>query len=367
MPKFLFKTNLLVLITIYQCGYSGSVLSSRLIGSPFLLPNTRSMSMGGLAIANPDSTCINTINPADLSYIKNSILSLHYLYEYNHYQDQEAWSSSDYSNFNGFGFHIGLGHAWGIGIGLSPLTRIDYHLEIENSVADAAYIQSLEGRGGLNRFSFSLSWRPYSNLSLGLSGHYLFGEMQEASQINFLNADFNPTQDSSSTLDTRSELTTTFNNTENKGSIVFPDSWGFGLTWLIQRKGQIGIEIEQKDWSKLRINNLPIAGARESLRFGLGGQLQISQHPQAPYRQRIAYRIGLSHLPYASSDVNGKRIDEIWGTFGLGFPVFNNNAQIDIAIGIGKRGAVKSNGISENLFRLLITLSGGEKWFIRHY
>ncbi len=85
------------------------------------------------------------------------------------------------------------------------------------------------------------------------------------------------------------------------------------------------------------------------------------------YTKRIAYRLGFSYQPYFSLDPDGKTITEKWITMGIGFPISRSASQIDIAFAFGKRGSIKTNGLSENLFRLSLSITGGEKWFIRHY
>jgi hypothetical protein len=355
------------------------------------------MGMGGLAIANPDAYTISRINPANLSRIQTTRISLQYYYESNKYHDKNDWASSSYSNFDGFNFVVPIGKGIGFGTSLLPLTRVDYHLSFNDSLSGEEYIKSIEGSGGMNSFSLSLYLSLRSNFSIGINGHYIFGRIQEESTIDYNGIDFISTQDmyathhrgssltlgilyqplsslilggiytSKTKLDTETNKYTLTDTKSHSGNLLYPGSWGVGVTYILNNFIQFGMEYNQKNWTSLSINDIPVSGTKKTDRFVLGGEILPNRDPFAPYYKRMSYRFGLSYQPYLSTDLEGNDIKEISATLGFGFPFLMNKSQIDIALCFGKRGSIKTNNLSENLFRVSVTLTGGEKWFVRRY
>ena len=397
-PRF-FRFIILITFLFIQNVDGGSILSSKGVGLPFFHPNTRSMGMGGLSIAISDPFVISRINPAGLYMNQTTQLSLQYYFENNDYQDINGSASSNYSNFDGFTFAIPFGSGLNAAFGLAPFSRMDYQLSYPNSIETESYTKSVEGSGGLNTFSFSLCWALRSNLSLGLSGHYFFGKFKERWDVDYDDPGFISSKDEFTTKNWGFGLTTGFIyrpfraltigaiytpeiNLDNKttisyiyltedkpdqGSILLPASWGVGTTFQIIRGVLLGIEYYERNWSRLTINDTRIQGTRDVNRLSVGGEILPNRNPEASFFKRLAFRLGFTTQPYLSLDPNQNSITEQWVTMGIGIPLYMNAAQIDIALSYGKRGSLDSNNLSENMFRISLSLTGGEKWFIRRY
>jgi hypothetical protein len=101
--------------------------------------------------------------------------------------------------------------------------------------------------------------------------------------------------------------------------------------------------------------------------ISVGSELQISRNPMDPILQRLAFRLGASYQPYFAKDASGNDIHELMLTMGIGWPMFLNVAQIDLAVQVGRRGSLETNDFSEKLIRVSLSLTGGEKWFVRRY
>ena len=379
--------------------YGGTVLSSRGTGAPFSFSNARSMGMGGIAIALTDPLSPSRTNPAGLHRIKTAHLSLHYFYEKNTYRDEQDESVSQYSNFDGFTFVLPFGSGIGAALGLAPLTRMDYNLTFQESLSGESYTKSVEGNGGVNTFTLSLFFTIKSNLALGLSGHYYFGKMEEKWQVSYDGTGFLSTSDLFSTtthgygftagiyyrpvaslslgaictppvdVDTQTKTFYAFNLTQSEdhaGSLRLPLSWGVGTTYHINETALVGIDFFYQDWTRLTINDQEIQQTRKTYHIALGGEVTPSSDAFGSIIKRTAYRLGVAYQPYFSLDPDGNTIHEGWVTLGLGMPFYQNRARVDVALGIGKRGSLTSNGLSENLLRLTLAVSGGERWFVRH-
>ena len=393
--KFIIATTFLFIQNIN----AGSILSSKGVGLPFFHPNTRSMGMGGLSIAMPDPFAISRVNPAALYMNQTTLLSLQYYFENNDYRDINGRASSSYSNFDGFTFAIPFGSGLNAAFGLTPFSLMDYHLNYPNSIENESYTKSVEGSGGLNTFSFSLCWALRSNLSLGLTGHYYFGKFKERWDVEYDDPGFLSSKDEFSTKNWGLGFTTGFifrpvtaltigaiytpevnlDNqttisyvylTEDKpdqGSILLPASWGIGTTFHITRSLLLGVEYYEQNWSRLTINDSPIQGIRDINRLSVGGEIMPNRNPEASFFRRLAFRLGYTIQPYLSLDPMQNSITEQWVTMGIGIPLYMNAAQIDVAVSYGTRGSLDSNNLQENMFQISLSLTGGEKWFIRRY
>ncbi len=387
--------NLIFTFFILQNVIGGTILSSRGVGYPFSFPHSRSLGMGGVSIAVQDDHSISRINPANMSGISSTSLSIQYFYELNKYKDRHDAAISEYGNFDGFTFILPFGSGLSISGGLLPLTRIDYHLSFNNNLNDELYTKSIQGEGGLNAFLVSVIWRIHSHLSFGCTGKYLFGKIDEDWQIEYNGSAFSSTHDILSTknwgygftvgvnyspfsviklgaiyspgiaLNNRTEISH-FLRAKYKtinGSIDYPQSWGLGSVLYIWKNSMLGIDYERWNWSKLSINKQEIQNLRDTFRFALGFEFPYNTDPLNSYWSRIAFRLGLSYQPYFVLDLEGNTISEHMITIGFGLPFIMNDSQMDIALGYGRRGSLSVNGLQENLFRLSISLSGGEKWF----
>ena len=380
---------------------AGTILSSLGMGAPAPSPSVRSMGMGGLSIAYAHPMNLSRTNPAAIHLIDRSLLSAQYLYENNRYKDANGNALSQYSNFEGFNFAVPFGSGFGFGFGLVPLTRVDYHLSFEQELDGYAYTKGIEATGGLNTFELSVFGSVSWFLSLGLTGRYIFGQHEEVWSIAYADAGFESTEDRfstqnggfgftaglllkplsrlaigavispKSTLDMQIETANGYEEDADpdthESTLTLPSSWGVGLTYRFEGFGTVGVEYEYRDWTLLRIGDNVAEGMNTSGRIGLGCEIQTSTNPLDSFFSRMAYRMGVSYQPYFATDTEGRDIREIWFTTGLGIPLFMNAANVDMAFSYGLRGSVDTNGLQENLFRLSVSITAGEKWFIRRY
>jgi hypothetical protein len=380
---------------------AGSILSSKGLGIPYGHPNTRNLGMGSIAIAVLGPASIPRLNPACLYTCEVTQFSVQYFYERNRYNDDTGEVITDYSNFDGFSFIVPLGHGFGVSTGMSPLTRLDYKLAFQNTLDGESYTKSVEGLGGLNDFSFSMYWAPIQQLSIGLTGRFIFGNIKETWRVDYDGSNFISTNDVFTTknngfswtgglilrpinnvvlgcvyspnisISNTTETTYTYLPKDTlisyDGSLLYPSIWGIGFSYHVGKYSLIGIEYLNQNWSEMKINDEIVPDARNIGRFSFGTEIQLSRTMTDAYLKRISYRLGFSLQPYYVKDPEGNNIYESWMTIGLGLPLIRNMAQIDLALGYGTRGNSETNGFKENLFMVSLGITGGERWFIRRY
>ncbi len=397
------KTALFFLISLFiyiQNLFCGSILSSRGLGMNFEHPNTRAMGMGDFTIADTDVYTISRMNPASQFTHQISRISIYYFAMYNHYQDQyNGTANSQYSNFDGFSFFIPLHSTFGITSGLTPLTRMDYKISFDKAIGSYKYIKSVKGNGGLNSFDLSCHWAYKNFLSIGVTGRYIFGNINTTWRVDYDNNSFNPTKDYFSTknngfnykvgiilkpvssitigavytpeviLDNKTTISYIFSDSTLKyeGSIQYPGSYGFGISYQIKKVGLIGIDYLIYNWNSLLINDQNLSYTNNTNKFSFGFESAYSSNPAASYFKQIRYRLGYYHKPYLSLDPEGNSIYESCVTFGFGLPIKGRTSEINFAFNYGKRGSLDKNGLSENIYRVSLSLSIGEKWFQRRF
>lgn len=394
-----YRWIILIFFCITQLVSGGSILSSHGIGLPYDNPTVRAMGMGDVSLANPSSSRIDHTNPAGLAYIQTTQLMIQSVFHRNQYRDQESEATSNYANFDGFHFAIPFGKGLTTAFGIKPVTRIDYRIAFTDEIDSQEYTRSLEGSGGINRFALTASWTPVHQVSVGVRTSFILGRIIEESRNRFPSGSgFTSSHDRVSTyanglnwtigilvrptsnwtlggifspkarLDTDIDLYQIFNSSALEGgSIQYPATYGVGTSCVLFKKLLIGLDVQTIQWAQLKINESGVPDTQNSTRLSFGLEKLASTTPYVSYFKRIPVRAGIRFQPYYILDPDGNTISELWGTFGFGLPLFHNSSHIDFMIGYGRRGSLETNGLKEDLIRFGLSVTGGEKWFVRKY
>ena len=394
------KTILYIaLFSALSSSWADSILSSYGPGFYYRFPMARTMGMGGANIAFNDPTSISRINPAANTKLNYTTLMLQFAYEGNRCADDFDHANTGYANLDGFAFAIPLSRNASFLFGLQPWTRMNYHLSFEHTLQVTDYIKRIQGDGGINSMDISLSWAPHPMLSLGLTGHYLFGRLEETWRVEYDGNGFTNTNDvyatkneglswtagvlfqphrrlslgafytAESQLDNTTQYSTVYDGTGQSidGSLTMPACLGLGFQILAQKNLRITGDYEWQDWTEFKLTFRDRLTTTDVHRIAFGMEYLPSFNPMANYFKKITYRAGFSTQPFFGLDLEGNRIQETWFTVGAGIPFYMNVSQIDVALGFGRRGNLDNNGIKEDLVRLTLSWTGGERWFLRRY
>lgn len=375
---------------------ASSVLSSRGLGIPMQSFDARSAGMAGLSAAQSNPYSISGSNPAGLVSIRSTVLSLHFRSEISRYQTHENKASTNYSNFDGFIFALPFKSGLGIALQLRPLTRMQYTLSFRNEIDGQSYTKSVEGSGGVNSVSLSAFWGIRQNIAVGITGHYVFGKNSETWKVawddgdNFVGTNNNFSMKNSGfgisggfllkpvsrlmiggtfspkiRMQSTTDLFYVSSLETRSGNVDFPAGWSLGATAFLGKNAIWGLEYEERDWNHFSMERQGFQSFHKVGRIAAGGEFFSSPVPTVSYWRKMAYRIGFSYQPFYSSDILGKNLDEYWGTIGLGLPMQVGMSQIDAAFGVGRRGSLSANAISETLFKFFLSVTVGERWFVR--
>ncbi len=335
----------------------------------------------------------------------------------------DAQESSKVTNIDYISLAFSLKKGLGVGFGLMPYSSVGYNLESITERNDGNGETTLvtnrySGSGGLNRVYGSIGWALAKNLKIGVTANYNFGTLDNqrtqvvegvqfatfdnrTSIVNGLDVNYalsyTPVINKKYRLFTSLRVNTQGNlsarNEQVIGSLVAdPNSTSFGtqietlnvglgasglketglkiptittigLGFGEDRKWFLGGEYSMQalgDFSNpfLEVDNL---NYQDATTIAFGG-LYIPDHTSFKYLQRVTYRGGL-RSENTGMVVNGKAINNLGITFGVGLPLGRSYSNLNLGFEVGKRGTTDQNLIEEGYFKINIGLSLNDQWF----
>jgi hypothetical protein len=378
------------------------------LGDILLFGGSRISAMGGAGIGLIGDRFINRLNPAGLARI--SLTRFSGGFEYSKFASEDASETSDFArgDFGGLAIAIPISKDDGVVLSLesAPYSRVNYAIERLDNQLGIQSKQSYVGSGGLSTLSTAVSWSILNQFTLGLKFNYLYGRIRQEARIDFDDPKFTDSQTSRSTYysgftfvggliyeglsdalgmpslksltlgaivttptilnaDDEDILTTTqsFDTTRtSSSSFDLPAGFGGGFSYTFGTRYVMTGDVYMQQWASSNLPKVGNSDLRNSTRFGLGFEIMPERRVDS-YWQQVAYRIGFSyHSTYIK--VNGQGIDEYLVTGGLGLPIASD-ARLNLGFHVGFRGTT-SNGLQKDtIYKLSLSLSASEAWFIR--
>jgi len=383
--------------------------------------SVRNKSMGGLGIGTRDYFTVNIANPASYSAFD----STSFIFEgavYGHYTILKTDQISENIASANLG-HLLMGFPitkwWRSSVGLLPYSEVGYNIndfKYHENIGNTQYI--FAGDGGISKFNWGHSIRPLKNLSIGVNASYMFGTIDRVNKVTFpdsvymvstinnnimsvhdvdfefgaqfhtqlkdkydlvIGATYHPetnlktkqnnmVRSYQSTIGSYEFIIDTISQQVNEnGSIVFPQSIGFGFSIANGYKWMAGAEYKFEEWENFKVFNLyDSLTNRHTFRFG--GHV-IPNANSTSYINRIDFRIGahynISYLSLRNEQLNGFGI-----TFGLGIPIRSNairgtRSMINLGFEFGRLGTTNNSLIQENYYNVYLSVSIFERWFVK--
>ena len=148
--------------------------------------------MAGLGIGIREENTLNMANPASLTALKEKTFvmdiaamgSVSGLYG----KGGSAWQGTGNIDKAAFGFRIGSFVS--AAIGLSPFSSVEYKIGKESFKEgnDGTYSSWFIGSGGLHKVNFSFGFDVFKNLSVGLSGSIIMGQITSVEESDYWTA-----------------------------------------------------------------------------------------------------------------------------------------------------------------------------------
>ncbi|MEP0712907.1 hypothetical protein [Algoriphagus sp.] len=408
----------LFLVNKAQAQSSASTYSALGIGEFNYSGLTNNQAMGGLGISFGSAWNPNVVNPA-LS-TKNIIFNFEAALNYKKIAADNGTETSDVDggglSYIAFSLPVKVNKAT-IGLGLNQVTSVNYNLLINSQVnnANVEAINSIEGDGGISEAYLSYGMVIAKNLSIGVTGSYLFGSTirtnrlalfdEEGAQVGITTEYYERLTVSDVgykaglyyffPLNTKSKLhlgaiyqhlgdvngkafakLASFGQAsrpdtdgdlianDEPGSIYIPNRIGFGVSYEKNNKFVIGLEGQYQDFKKYKSLLDDPLQLKEAIKVGLGFQIVPDYLNIDNGLKRGTYRFGLEfqQTPYY---LNATNINDLGINFGASLPV-NQLSLVNFAVKVGQRGTTDNGLIRENYVNFTLGLSlNDNSWFYK--
>jgi hypothetical protein len=392
------------------------------LGDELPSQNIMSRGIGGVSAAYADILSVNFSNPASYAKLKRATFDFGLEVDSRTLKvidpPRKFSSASPIISYVQLGFPLSQKRAWGMNIGLRPVTRINYMIDRNERLQEIDSVNtSFEGSGGSYEVYTGTGF-AFKNLSLGFNVGYLFGTKNYSTKRNFIpdsayvfyygseyasnssfggifgNAGMQYTirlnkknivrlgaygslkREYSASRDNKVQTyqvtvsgidsVDLVQQTSESGKVVYPANYGAGIMFYGEDRWLFGADITQTKWSDYRFFGDKDL-VQDSWKLHVGGQILPNILTAKTYWGRVTYRAGFS---YGKDYVKVPNDLPTWGlSLGFGFPMrppsyTNQYSIINTSIEFGQRGN-NTNIIRENYFRVSFGLTLSDIWFIK--
>ena len=218
-----------------------------------------------------------------------------------------------------------------------------------NSALETGIIQKQKTNKDSLHLKFGFTFKP----SLSLTGNY-----------NYVAESFFGTSDFATVIDT------VLNKESLNGQIVMPMQYGAGFSLSnSNHKWMFTADYRYTDWSSFRLFNN--SDSVRSCYTASAGIQFIPQPNKTSTFKSAAYRLG-GYYSDGMLRINGNNVAEFGVSLGVGLPFTIPTyyrkpvtSMLNIALSYGQRGSINPNLLSEQIFRLSISFSLNDRWFVR--
>ncbi len=389
--------------------YAGGPTYSRYgVGDRYYFGSGRAFGMGLAGIALTGSGFINRWNPATLAGTQTILFSGSLGLDRLMVTDPYGTSNYNRGEFQSLALAIPILPARGMTLAfdLTPYTKVRYGVAKIDTEADYPSTQTLTGTGSITQLSASLSYAVTEDFLVGLRFSHLFGRIEQVLSVKFDDPEFVDSDTYVNRHHNGNMLTAAFafsgfksmlgidalepftlglvistparlnvradreyfssfladTTLQDNGTTTLPFSVGAGISYLLNNRYVISGEVIGEQWSKASFYDSPPATMRNSLRAALGFEVLPSRDATGGL-SRFSYSVGAAYHATALV-LNGKGVDEIFGTAGIGFPL-GSTSRMKLAFQAGVRSPGDATLARETFLRLSVTLSVGEEWVTR--
>ena len=380
--------------------------------------STKLQSMGGVSLAVSDPYLINSANPASYASFDSAtfVFQAGLMGNSTKLQNTSTVINSNYASLSTVSMGFPINKWWHMSLGVTPFSKTGYDTRVTHSVTNYADVYNDRwGEGGMNYYYIGNGFKLGKNLRLGVNANYLFGNSRAYNLVYFpdslyllgtqiedytrvggfvfdwgLQYDIHFKDKQTLTLAGiysnkinvtahRDLLATTqtggYNDVvatvkdtilyhpDEKGTIVFPSRYGFGLSFLNEGKWMVGADFVVQQWDEYQV-----FGVRDSLqndwKLSVGGEYTPTHTSISKLAKRMTYRFGMRYNK-TYLRLNGRSINEFAVSGGVKFPFKRSRTHVNLGFEIGSRGTLESNLIKETFFNFSFGINIVEHWFFK--
>ncbi|MDR0694746.1 MAG: hypothetical protein LBF81_05565 [Prevotellaceae bacterium] len=372
--------------------------------------------MGGIGIGMRNNRTINYLNPAALSAQDTLSFMFDFGGEMQNYYLSTNAQSSVHNSINMH--HMAMSFpVWGklvMALLVSPYSSIGYDVigketrpEILVESGDVTY--SHQGEGGLNQLMLSLGY-SFGRLAVGGQAQYIFGSIDRFDNVDFTNTTGMSSVNSGKLIkasnfafalgaqytqplgkysltagavyqlrnNMRIEKTDFIYSIGGMGTdtlrydsnpdarLLVPASIGVGITLSEGAKWLAGLDYTYRDWTHADFG-VPASRNFKAMPEHIiraGFEYTPNRYDIRYFLKRWSYRGGL-FFENTYLQFDDTRIKNYGLTLGVGIPIGNMNNAVNIAAELGQRGTTRNGLIRERYWKVSVSLSLYDIWFIK--
>lgn len=369
--------------------------------------------MGGTQTMS-DSIHLNLLNPASLGNLRYTTLAVGASHNEISVKESNAQESTSSTTFDYLALGFPVSKKVGVSLGLMPYTAVGYNLDD----SDDAVINRFSGRGGLNRVFLSAGYEVLDGFTVGVTGNYNFGNIQNEAIRTQQDVEFGTRERNRSDLsgltfelgaqyetkvseklsltsslkyvpggeinaDNFRQVSSVFSNNLDLLADVdlqevivpdtdfqFPTEVTLGLGFGEKNKWFVGGEYTNRKSSNFTNRTFSIDNVtfEDAAQYRLGGFYSPKYNSVSSYWQRVSYRAGFRYEE-SGIVIGNEGINEFGISFGIGLPAgrvissVRNLSNLNLTFEYGQRGTTNAGLVQEDFFNVGISLSLNSLWF----
>lgn len=410
--KLKFLSVFIILLCLPVWGQANSSYTRFGIGDIQYTYSARRLGMGGVNISIADVDFININNPATLYRLNLTRFEVSLKYGGEQLSNNNLKKFYANTDFNGFTFGFPISSLYGIGaaIGIVPVSSVNYIVEdnvVFSTNSENNYTYSFSGTGGISKIFIGSSYRTPLNINIGASFDYYFGNLHYNSSVDFPNnsnynafysSTYNPNGigttigllspdladliNSKDITDFRVGAAINYVAKLNTDTILIgsssykidtlgeatikmkiPIRISTGVSFILDNNYLFSVDYLYQPWSKFTFNGVKSYYLRNASKLSAGFEYRPTEEPGRSFWEQFLFRAGLSY-EQTQYIINGEGINQYSISGGFSIPISYEN-RMDVGLEYAIRGTKKEGLYKENIYKLNVSLTLGDLWFIR--
>jgi len=348
-------------------------------------------------IASTDTTQINYMNYSLWPAISLTSYSVKLGFKAAYGQDADNDYYNDVANFSGGFLTVPLmKRKLSFGIGLLPFSDMEQRYRDED-IADSTATEILV-KGGLSKAVMNFSYKVLPNFGIGLGYEYNFGKItknfryednkEEYDPLRFIyeyrfyghgvvfSSHYSPNDKLIFGLIYRPKVKMDFRIQANTNSdevdkasvhsITIPSQVSFGAEYRLAKRWTAGLDFMYQDWKTEYTveDETPGTPFTEYVTIGGGIEKTHSRKLFTSIFEKMDYRAGVFFRKLSQTSAQ-EIVNEYGISLGFSLPLQRFRSKIDFAGLVGTRGDVSQNRYQETFYKIGISVSAMETWFVK--
>ena len=356
------------------------------VGDPVRRVDARSRSMGGGGRSLADGLNFSSHNPALLGAFRRASVSVQFMAQHRFLNGESVVNDGDVGAFQ---IALPTRHGPVLGVGLEPLTDMDFGAIEDRGTGDLKYQLEVEATGGIQAISLGLGHRIGRRIFVGGRINWVaMGTFNESWVKNF---------DNETVFFSRDEITRTHRgwlpsfgiiytptsqwslgaNVDMGGSIKqrqvqrnrfveqreavevktesdveFPREFGVGITYLAGYRWLASVDVSRGLWHATG------DGRFDTWDVSAGMLWRIGDPDVLVRSRRFELSAGLHYRSLYFPTTSNSQINELGASFGMALPFVNNSGRFRYVLEVGRRGDRSKHGASERFIQHSFSVVG---------